>query len=289
MGERKQPLSKAEVEELYKAQGTLAGADLSGADLTDIYLIDADLSGADLSRADLTGAHMFGVNLRGAKLFKANLENANLNGADLRDCDMLGAILRDTKLSNVILDPDFTVVNEREAHKAAQHGDHKTAQHKYEEARDVYRALKVALNGQIPSKDVGILFVREMGATRKLMPLFSLRRLFSKFLDISLGYGELIGRIFASIFVLMFVSAILYGIEGVRYGGEIVKFGSEAGFLATSGNLLYFSVVVFTTVGFGDMTPFGPIGKATMMFEGFTSAVYMAILIIALYKRSMVR
>ena len=289
MGEQKQPLSKAEVEELYKAQGTLAGADLSGADLSNIYLIDADLSGADLSRADLTGAHMFGVNLRGAKLFKANLENANLNGADLRDCDMLGAILRDTKLSNVILDHDFTVVNEREAHKAALHGDHKTAQHRYEEARDVYRALKVALNGQIPSKDVGMLFVREMGATRKLMPLFSLRRLFSKFLDISLGYGELIGRIFASIFVLMFVSAFLYGIEGVRYGGEIVKFGSGAGFLATSGNLLYFSVVVFTTVGFGDMTPFGPIGKATMMFEGFTSAVYMAILIIALYKRSMVR
>ena len=289
MGEQKQPLTKAEVEKLYQDQGTLAGADLSGADLTDIYLIAADLSGADLSRANLADAHMYGVNLRGAKLFKTNLENANLNGADLRDCDMLGAIFRNTKLTSVILDHNFIVVNEREAHKAALHGDRKTAHHKYEEARDVYRALKLALDKQVPSKDVGMLFVREMGANRKLMPLFSARRMLSKFLDVSLGYGELIGRIIGSIFVLMIASAFLYGIEGVRYGGEILGFGQGAGLLETAGNLLYFSVVVFTTVGFGEITPFGPIGKATMMVEGFTSTVYMAILIIALYKRAMAR
>jgi hypothetical protein len=145
------------------------------------------------------------------------------------------------------------------------------------------------MDRQIPSKDVGILFVREMGANRKLMPLFSPRRLFSKFLDMSLGYGELIGRIIGSILFITVASAVLYGIEGVRAGGELLKFGVGESLLETTGNLLYFSVVVFTTVGFGDITPFGPIGKITMMFEGFLSTVYMAILIIALYKRAMAR
>ncbi|MCH7574888.1 MAG: pentapeptide repeat-containing protein [Candidatus Marinimicrobia bacterium] len=289
MGETHTPLTRTEVERLYKEQGTLAGADLRGADLSDIYLITADLSGADLSRADLTRAHMYGANLQGARLFKANLEQANLNGADLRNCDLLGAIFRETKMSHVILDKNFVVINEREAQEAAHRGDKEESHRKYEEARDVYRSLKVVLHLQIPSKDVGILFVREMSATRKLMPLFSLRRLFSKFLHVSLGYGEQIGRIIGSIFVLMIGSAILYGFEGVRVGDEILRYGSGDGFFVTIAEMLYFSVVVFTTVGFGDMTPYGPLSKITMMVEGFTSTVYMAMLIIALYKRSMAR
>ena len=289
MGDEKKPLTREQVETLFQEQGSLAGADLRDADLRDIYLIEADLSGADFSRADLRKAHMYGANLQGAKLFKTNLEDANLNGADLRRCDMLAAILRDTKLSNVILDHDFVVINELEAREAARRGDRDATRQKYEEARDVYRNLKVAMHRQIPSSDVGMLFVREMAATRKLMPFFSLSRFFSKFLDLSLGYGEQIGRIMVSIFILMIVSALLYGIEGVQNGEEVLGFGQGAGFLETTGNLIYFSVVVFTTVGFGDITPFGPLGKITMMVEGFFSTVYMAILIIALYKRSMSR
>lgn len=289
MADMKKSLTSEEVANLYAEQGTLAGADLVGADLTDIYLIAADLSGADLSRANLTDAHMYGANLRGAKLFKANLERANLNGTDLRDVDFLGAIFRDTKLSNVILDHDFVVINERDAKASLKDGDPAETHHMYEQARDVYRALKVALDKQIPSRDVGMLFVREMGANRKMMPKFSTARIFSKFLDLSLGYGEQIGRIIASILVITFGSAVIYGFDGVVNGDQIIRFGNGEPFLNILGEVIYFSTVVFTTVGFGDMTPFGPIGKLTMMVESFSSTVYMAILIIALYKRSMAR
>ena len=86
----------------------------------------------------------------------------------------------------------------------------------------------------------------------------------------------------------------LYGIEGVSYGtlsdGETtrivgffneVSMGEEYGFLNTLGNLLYFSVVVYSTVGFGEMLPIGPIGKSVMMFEGIAGGLVLAILIIA--------
>ena len=152
-------------------------------------------------------------------------------------------------MSHVILDHDFVVINERQAREAAHRGDHDESHHLYEQARDVYRSLKLALDKQIPSKDVGMLFVREMAATRKLMPRFSMRRIFSKFLDVSLGYGEQINRIITSIFVLMLGSALLYGIEGIKIGDRILSYGSGDGFFSTMGELLYFSVVVFTTVG----------------------------------------
>ena len=289
MSADRKPLTRAEVEALYAERGTLAGADLVRADLRDIHLIEADLSGADLTRADLTDAHLFGANLQGADLFKANLEGANLNGADLRQCNLLATVFRNTKLSNVVLDPGFMVVNEQAAIDALRRGDRETAHDKYLEARDVYRSLKLALDKQISSKDVGMLFVREMSVNRKLMPRYSLQRLLSKFLHVSLGYGEQIGRIIGSIFVMMIASALVFGVEGVRYGDQVLRFGSEAGLWATFGNLLYFSVVVFTTVGFGDITPFGPLGKITVIIEGIGGTIYIAILVIAIYKRSMTR
>ena len=59
--------------------------------------------------------------------------------------------------------------------------------------------------------------------------------------------------------------------------------------LSTIGNLFYFSVVVYSTVGFGEMVPIGPIGKSVMIFEGIIGGLVLAILIIALYKKSMDR
>ena len=92
---------------------------------------------------------------------------------------------------------------------------------------------------------------------------------------------------------------ILYGIEGVKYGdpinGERIIGFFQAndiqnyGILNVLGNLFYFSVVVYSTVGFGEMIPIGPIGKSVMMFEGIVGGLVLAILIIALYKKSMDR
>ena len=90
---------------------------------------------------------------------------------------------------------------------------------------------------------------------------------------------------------------LLYGIEGISYNGKIVGFfnqdtgqlitGSEL--LNTLGNLLYFSIVVYSTVGFGEMLPIGPLGKTVMVFEGIAGGLVLAILIIALYKKTMDR
>ena len=66
---------------------------------------------------------------------------------------------------------------------------------------------------------------------------------------------------------------------------DIEKFG----LLNTLGNLFYFSVVVYSTVGFGEMIPIGLLGKSTMIFEGIIGGLILAILIIALYKKTMDR
>jgi hypothetical protein len=53
-------------------------------------------------------------------------------------------------------------------------------------------------------------------------------------------------------------------------------------------NLLYFSAVVFTTVGFGDITPTGA-SKGVMMLQGLSGQILIALFIVTLYKKLMSR
>ena len=106
-------------------------------------------------------------------------------------------------------------------------------------------------------------------------------------------FNEKIVNILYSILIVIIISAIFYGIEGVSYGdytlgfwGDVEQFG---GILNVIGNLLYFSVVVFSTVGFGEILPIGPVGKSIMMVEGIAGGLILSIFMIAVYRQLMDR
>ena len=179
-----------------------------------------------------------------------------------------------------------------EAEKAVADGDEQTAKNKYKEAEDVYRNLKINLQSQTLGEDVGNVFLREMITKRKQLPLFSPLRIASKIAYLTTGYGEKIGNILYTVIGTIVSCAFLYGIEGVSYGDKLLKFEDKQSFtemLNIFGDLFYFSVVVFSTVGFGEILPIGPIGKTLMIFEGLIGGLILAILIIAVYKHLMDR
>ena len=45
------------------------------------------------------------------------------------------------------------------------------------------------------------------------------------------------------------------------------------------GDILYFSFVTLTSVGYGDLTPIGPAARSLAMFEGVVGQLYLAVLI----------
>ena len=280
----------SELENLNSQKEDLSKFYLSNANLEKINLVDAKMEQANLSRANLRNASMYGINLKGTNLFKADFENANLNNADLRNCNLLGANLTNTKLKNVIWGKDYKVINEIEAEKAYDNGDIETAKEKYKEAEDIYRAIKISMQSQTLGIETGEFFIREMVSRRKQFDKFSGARIGSKIIQITTGYGEKLGNIAFTIIGIIIACMFLYGIEGVSYQDKILGFFSDDfSLLSTIGNLFYFSVVVYSTVGFGEMVPIGPIGKSVMIFEGIIGGLVLAILIIALYKKSMDR
>ena len=129
-----------------------------------------------------------------------------------------------------------------------------------------------------------------MIAKRKQFDRFSGSRIGSKIIEITTGYGEKLGNIAFTILGIIIACMFLYGIEGVSYQGKTLGFFSDDfSLVSTLGNLFYFSVVVYSTVGFGEMVPIGPLGKSIMIFEGIIGGLVLAILIIAVFKKSMDR
>ncbi|MDP7027462.1 MAG: pentapeptide repeat-containing protein [Candidatus Marinimicrobia bacterium] len=285
--------TREEIETLHKDGESLSGIQLKLADMKNAKLVNADLSNTDLTRADFSGASLYGVNLEGANLFKTNLEGANLKSANMKNCNMLGADFTNTRLNNVDFGADNKAINEIEADSALSSGNIDLANEKYKESEDIYRALKMSLQSQSLGEDAGKIFLREMIVKRKQLPLLSPLRIAHKFAHLAFGYGEKIGNILYSIITVIIISAIFYGIEGVSYGnytlgfwGDVEQFG---GILNVIGNLLYFSVVVFSTVGFGEILPIGPLGKSIMMVEGIAGGLILSIFMIAVYRQLMDR
>lgn len=87
----------------------LLGANLSGAYLLFVRLNGADLAGADLSgayleKADMQEAHLYKVNLSGANLTDANLTGSDLTGVNITGATLISANLGITNVTDIIYD-----------------------------------------------------------------------------------------------------------------------------------------------------------------------------------------
>ena len=88
----------------FKKGEDVSGWDLHGLNLKGANLKGGSLKGVNLSHANLTGANLSGADLTGADLSFAYLEAADLSGADLTDADVHGAFVRQTNLTDAVMD-----------------------------------------------------------------------------------------------------------------------------------------------------------------------------------------
>ena len=84
-------LENADLFGTYLEKADLFGARLEKADLFGAHLENADLRGVHLENADLRGAHLENVDLRGAHLENVDLFGAHLESAVLREANLTNA------------------------------------------------------------------------------------------------------------------------------------------------------------------------------------------------------
>jgi len=282
------------LEEKHSRGEKLEGYMLKDAQLENAKLSKANLYNANFNKANLKNAHLYGADLSSASLFKAVLDGANLKEAKFKDADILGASLENAKLEFIDFGHggEYTVKNETDGNALAKKGDIEQAKLKYFEAEEIYRTIKLNLKTRGLAFEAGEYFFREMVMIRKQIPLYSFDRFWSKLMSLSTGYGEKPHRIIGFSVASMAIFAVIAALIGMHHtSGHLYRLSSDA---SPSENLLvlydalYYSVVTFTTLGYGDFTPTG-IGKMFAVLEAFSGAFCISLFSISTYKRYMDR
>lgn len=298
-------LSRANLGWCYLEGADLSGANVSHASLNSANLKDADLSNArlihtDLSLASLENASLTNADLRGAELYGTNLSGANLFNADFRGAKLYGANLNGVKNLRYAMF-DSVVVEEVVGDRLVREGKFEEAIESYNRAIDVYLLLKKLFteNGvydtaatysigewrvrgkiqRIGYKAIGSKHVKSflpIGARLRKRWVAMIegyaRWLFNRFLYHTSSYGESPLRVFLTTLVVVFLYAVLYWFLGAVEGAST--------FLEN----LYFSLVTFTTVGYGDYVPKTSYHLLAVS-EAFLGAFMMAFFVVVLSRK----
>jgi len=282
---------KAKLEARAKTGVPMDGFQLKGADLSDINLVNRgaktgySLLDADLYHTNLSRAHLFSIDLRGSSLMKANLSGSNMHCAKLQDCNLLGVDISRCRLENIQW--GSAVLQESKAKQAQAEGDKLLASSYWQEAEEVYRNIRKSCEKQGVFETAGVFFHREMIMRRYQMPRASFSRFMSKLVDLFCGYGEVPIRVVIFSLTLIFLCSLAYFSLGVSSGGELIGFKLTSSFgdnFLVWANCFYYSVVTFTTVGYGDITPVG-VSKIVASLEAFSGSFTMALFVVVFVKK----
>jgi len=269
----------------------LVGYSLKRADLPELNLVNHnsksgyDLSYADLYRAKLCGAHLFNIDLHGASLMKADLRNANLHRANLEDCNLLGVKLSNARIENVRWGKQL--LQEKNAELAGREGNREVMLDCLEQAEEIYRNLRKTAENQGLFETSGHFFYKEMLMRRYQLPKFSLHRTISRVVDWFCGYGERPLNVVLFSLILIGICTFIYFFLGLSSNGRLLQIDLSVSLYAnfiTFLECLYFSVVTFTTLGYGDIVPIGPT-RPFAALQAFTGNFTIALFVVVFVKK----
>lgn len=245
-------------------------ADLQGAKLIDSYCYCSDFSGANLVEADFSGAVLEAANLSNLKLAGNNFSDANLFKANLRNSDLTGAKLVLAKLTHADLQ-DSTLSNANVSGadlQSANFADCKVDGMLYDR--------KTRFKGIRVSSCFGSARFRRYAQDQDFIEEFREAHPVYYYLWLVLtDCGRSMLRVVSWSVAMAILFSVIYLLIGEQAFSVEHKETLEWNLFTT----FYYSVVTFTTLGFGDITPRTPVAAGAVMLEVVTGYLMLGILI----------
>ena len=221
----------------------IAGLHLRGACLDGIDLNLKNLRRSDLTGASIQDARMDQVGFDFSVVDDVNFEGSILKRVNFRRSESVKSCRwHDCLFVDVVL-PEIDRIGLRCVYEDGVDGEGPDIK----KADEVYRHFKELYKQRGDYNTSGKFYEREMDMRRRLAPLAE--RLWLTALWLICGYGERPGRSVLTFFVVIVGFAILYTQLELQGSG-----GSTRGDFFDA---MYFSVVTFTSLGYGDIRPVG--------------------------------
>lgn len=263
---------------------------------------DVDLQDASFVRANLKETTFDSVNLSEADLSATDLEGAQLRDINLRKATLEGARIENIRFSNVKVDTRTTFgetcVYEQDLADAAHTGEYLTlaqaATRTYQNIEQLYSENGLTADDRRFYRKRKDLQRRVAWHTQDYVTALLAEG--SRWVT---GYGISPWRVLGSALILIVVSAVLYPITGGITETVSTVSGTQTEtwrisdpvepFLPHATTVLfkslYFSVVTFSTLGYGDISPVGSTARAIAGLEAFLGSLLMALLVFVLSRR----
>ncbi len=248
----------------------LRGISLNGRNLTDFVFKSIDMRYADLSKTKLNGAVFESIDLRHSDLTGSDLLNADLQTADLKkavlerikvdeDTDWGQHFLRQMRKRRGSMTRRSYFATELGRYfnfkgKIRSEVEARTEED-FRDVQQVYRYLRRAYQ-DINTTMADYFQYRESSCELELRPKASPSSWIGRFWHITTCDGTSPSRLFIVIMCLIIGFALIYAV----CPGGVVRTSSRtdvinAVYLDGFGEALYFSIVTFTSLGFGDFHP----------------------------------
>ncbi len=252
-------LQRANLKMADLSDADLSGADLSGAELYKANLTNSALLKTNLERADLGSARLTGADLRGTNMCLCNLVEANLSEADLRESDLSGGDLSKSNIAGAnVRFANFSSANVI----GMEYLPYPRMRGNYEGIRGLDSCFGNALfvrdaqdQDYLDTLEVNIEFTSDPFQKRVKEIAFKAWGL------IDFGRSLFKPAMYATLIAVGFGLLFLFDqqVESVQW----FNFSDDHSWLSP----FYYSVVTFTTLGYGDILPSSWFGEMLVILE----------------------
>lgn len=239
----------------------LSNIHFEGANLKHCSFEDGKIHDCFFEDADLTHAELKNASLNTCNFQSSDLTGANFNGTKLINCDFTDTTIKDITTSTTIVDQKSNFGKELRSEKDQ---NYHFASIEYKQIKEMYKNSSLHT---LADK----YHYKEMCAKRKLTSLTNpMRWLNYIFGDLLCKYGTSFIRVLLGCAIVMIGCAVLFTVN------SSLLFHNQPLEVHSFWNSLYFSIVTFTTLGYGDYHAVGAM-RFIAALESFVGAALMSL------------